>query len=122
MVYGLAALLLFQLLGESVVFLTGLAVPGPVVGLALLFVAMLAGRRFGPARWKPVEDAADALLSNLGLMFIPAGVGVVALTGMVAGQAVVIGVVLTLSAVLTLAATMLTFVAVRRLVERRGAR
>ncbi|MDR4305517.1 CidA/LrgA family protein [Chelatococcus sambhunathii] len=115
MIKGLAALLLFQLFGESIVFLTGLAVPGPVVGLMLLFAAMLTSARLGRSSWKPVEDASGALLANLGLLFVPAGVGVVALGRFVEGQTLAIGFVLVLSAVLTLGATMLAFVGARRL-------
>jgi putative effector of murein hydrolase LrgA (UPF0299 family) len=36
MIRGIAALLLFQLFGESLVFLTGLNIPGPAFGLVLL--------------------------------------------------------------------------------------
>lgn len=118
MIHGLAALLLFQLLGESIVFLSGLNVPGPVVGLVLLFLAMRLGTRFRPELWRPVEAASGALLANLGLLFVPAGVGVVALGQLVEGQALAIGLVLVVSALLTLGATMLAFVGVRKLLER----
>ncbi|OJH52235.1 hypothetical protein ATN81_24825 [Agrobacterium pusense] len=40
MLRGLAVLLLFQLVGESLVFLLGVPIPGPVVGLVLLFAAL----------------------------------------------------------------------------------
>lgn len=50
-----------------------LPVPGPVLGMALLFAALL-------LRGRPVPEGlgrtADALLANLGLLFVPAGVGV----------------------------------------------
>lgn len=121
MIKGFAALLLFQLLGESIVFVTGLAVPGPVVGLLLLFIAMRASLRFGWSPWAPVESASTALLSNLGLLFVPAGVGVVTLGRFVEGQTFAIVVVLVVSAVMTLGATMLAFVGVRRLIRREGA-
>ena len=52
----------------------GLPVPGPVIGMVLLFAALLARRREPP---EPLARTADALLSNLGLLFVPAGVGVV---------------------------------------------
>lgn len=118
MIHGIAALLLFQLLGESLVFLTGLAVPGPVVGLVLLFLALQGGRRLGLGLPGPVERAAEGLLGNLGLLFVPAGVGVVALRGLVQGQGAAIGAVLVLSAVLTLGVTVWTFLLTRRLLGR----
>ena len=54
-----------------------LPVPGPVIGMVLLFCFMVL--RYGaegdaPA---PLYQTATTLLTNLGLLFIPAGVGVV---------------------------------------------
>ncbi|MGF9565572.1 CidA/LrgA family protein [Neorhizobium sp. JUb45] len=120
MLRGIAALLLFQLLGESLVFLTRLPVPGPVVGIVLLFAALQAGRRFGHSGYPRIEAVADSMLANLGLMFVPAGVGVVALWGLVESQAAAIIAVLVLSAVFTLAITVWTFIGVRRLMARAG--
>lgn len=120
MLRGIAVLLLFQLLGESMVFLTKLPVPGPVVGLILLFIAMQAGRRFKRISLKPVEKASAALLGNLGLLFVPAGVGVVSLLGILQAQAGPIAFVLVGSAVITLVITVWTFLAARRLFSRPG--
>ena len=72
MLEALALLLAFQLLGEALAHLTGLPLPGPVVGMALLFIAW-------PAllRWQSrLEGLATQLLSHFGLLFVPAGVGV----------------------------------------------
>ncbi|MCF6369445.1 CidA/LrgA family protein [Rhizobium halophilum] len=115
MLRGLAALLFFQLLGESLVFVTGLPVPGPVVGLVLLFLSLLALQGSLRETIPAVEAAASALLGNLGLFFVPAGVGVVALWGVVQDEGGAIAAVLVVSAVFTLAVTVWTFVAVRRL-------
>lgn len=78
MIGALAGLLSCQLLGEALARALHLPVPGPVVGMALLFGALLlrgggGGREAPPA----LGAASDALLSNLGLLFVPAGVGVV---------------------------------------------
>ena len=74
MIAGLATLLLCQLAGEVAVRLLHLPVPGPVAGMAILFLGLLARRREAPAE---VASVADALLNHLGLLFVPAGVGVV---------------------------------------------
>lgn len=74
MINGLMWLLACQLAGEVVVRSTGLDVPGPVVGMMLLF-ALLRLRRSGDDA--TVVRAADGLLEHLQLLFIPAGVGVV---------------------------------------------
>lgn len=118
MIKGIALLLLFQLVGESIVFTTGLPLPGPVVGLVLLFVAMQTCKVFGLGLFAEAEVAADGFLANLGLLFVPAGVGIVALWSQLQSQAGAILMVLVASAVLTLAITVWTFVIVRRLVGR----
>ena len=43
MIRGIAVLLLFQLVGESLVFLTGLTVPGPAVGEVLILLEIRLG-------------------------------------------------------------------------------
>ena len=68
---GLAWLLIFQSIGELVSRGFSLPLPGPVVGLVLLLVAL----RFAIVR-EPVGDCAQFLLSHLSLLFIPVGVGV----------------------------------------------
>jgi len=60
-------LLLFQCLGEGIVFLLYLPIPGPVAGMLLLMAALLAWPPLG----KHIEQAANTLLSNLSLLFVP---------------------------------------------------
>lgn len=120
MLRGIAILLLFQLLGESTVFLTKLPVPGPVVGLVMLFLALQLGRRIAGTSFAPIEQASTSLLANLGLLFVPAGVGVVSLLGVLQAQAGPIALVLVGSAVFTLLVTVWTFIAARRLFSRSG--
>lgn len=74
MIGGLLVLLLCQLLGEIAVRLTGLTVPGPVVGM-LVFLVVLRVRR--PAEGSTLVRTPAALLGVLQLLFVPAGVGVV---------------------------------------------
>lgn len=72
MVRGLAFLLLFQALGELISHGLGLPIPGNVLGMGLLLAAL--GCRLVKVDW--IEEAADLLLANLALFFVPAGVGV----------------------------------------------
>ena len=72
MLAALTALLVCQLLGEALVRLVDLPVPGPVLGLVFLLV-LLALRRSVP---KDLETTAGGLLKHLSLLFVPAGVGV----------------------------------------------
>ncbi len=75
MIRGLTVLLLCQFVGSLLVALTALPVPGPVAGMVLL-LGWLVWRRPGPGAG--VVRAADGLLEHLQLLFVPAGVGVVA--------------------------------------------
>lgn len=73
LVQGLLLVLLFQLLGELAVVSMGLPLPGPVLGMVMLLLVLLQ-RAQVPA---PLRNVADALLANLALLFVPAGVGLV---------------------------------------------
>ncbi|EXL04785.1 CidA/LrgA family protein [Brucella anthropi] len=119
MIKGIALLLLFQLLGESFIFMSGLPIPGPVVGLVLLFVAMQLCKIFDWGIFAEAETAADGFLGNLGLLFVPAGVGVVAMWSQIQGQATAILAIVVISAILTLAVTVWTFILVQRFMGRR---
>jgi holin-like protein len=72
MLNALAILFVFQLLGEVAVQWLALPLPGPVVGMLLLFTALLL--RGGVP--EPLQQTAGALLQNLMLLFIPAVSGV----------------------------------------------
>ena len=85
MIAGLTWLLGCQVVGEVVVRLTGLPVPGPGVGMALLFVVLTLRR---PGAEAGVFTAADALLRHLQLLFVPAGVGIVAYVSLLRADAV----------------------------------
>ena len=117
MLRGLAVLLLFQLVGESLVFLLGVPIPGPVVGLVLLFAALPVLDRLWTRKAANIDDAAETLLSNLGLFFVPAGVGVVALASILSAQIWALGAVLILSAIITLMLTVWAFILVRKLIS-----
>ena len=71
MIPGLAILFCFLAVGEGVGRLAGISVPGSVLGMLLLAAAL----RLGLLRAESVQAAADALLDNLSLLFVPAGVG-----------------------------------------------
>jgi holin-like protein len=72
MVHGFALLLVFQLIGEVAVQALALPVPGPLVGMLLLFAGLLVRGGLPDA----LRDAANGLLRHLMLLFIPAVTGV----------------------------------------------
>jgi len=101
MLVGLTWLLVFQCLGEALVHLTGLPVPGPVVGMLLLFV----GLRARGAIPEALNAAATGLLQHLSLLFVPAGVGVMLHFGRVADEWPAIVAAIVISTVLAIAVT-----------------
>lgn len=72
MIRGFAVLLSFQLLGELATRGFGWPVPGNVVGMALLLVALM----LGLVRLEWVTEAAELLLTHMALLFVPVGVAV----------------------------------------------
>ncbi|MEO8739565.1 MAG: CidA/LrgA family protein [Casimicrobiaceae bacterium] len=103
MLAGLTWLLVYQCIGEILVHWTGLPVPGPVVGMVLLFVTLVL--RNGAS--ESLQGSASGLLSHLSLLFVPAGVGVMQHFNRVASEWLPIAVALVVSTVLALAATAL---------------
>ncbi|TNF61704.1 MAG: CidA/LrgA family protein [Burkholderiales bacterium] len=110
MVPALATLLVFQLLGETVVRTLGIPVPGPVAGLAFL-LPLLAWR---PAWLQAVRPTAQTLLQHLSLLFVPAGVGVMLHLNRLGEEALAIGVALVLSTWIGLVVAALTMQALMR--------
>lgn len=91
MITGLLWLLGCQVAGEVVVRVAGLPLPGPVVGMVLLF-GLLRWRR--PRAGAGVLLVSDVLLSHLQLFFVPAGVGVVLYLGLLQDEALPVSVAL----------------------------
>ena len=123
MIASLSLILLCQLAGEVFVRGLSLPVPGPVVGLVLLLLLLVARDRFavlarGPLQGGDVENASRGLLAHLSLLFIPAGVGVVQRLDLIAAHGIAIVVVLLVSVVATLLATVTTFLLASRLLAR----
>jgi holin-like protein len=82
MLGALTTLLVFQLIGEVLVQALALPVPGPVIGMLLLFLALWA--RDGIP--DPLRDTANGILQHLSLLFVPAGVGVMVHFSRVSGE------------------------------------
>ena len=115
MLAAITLLLVYQLVGEIVVVVLGLPIPGPVIGMALLFVTLVArGQVTGDLR-----DTASSLLRHLSLLFVPAGVGVMAHLGRLRHEWLPISVSLVASTLVTVAVTALVM---RALLSRRTRR
>jgi holin-like protein len=90
-----------ELAGELSVAATGLPVAGPVIGRALLFAGLVI-RGQAP---KDLAAMADALLGNLSLLFLPAGVGVIVHLSLIGRDLIAISTALVASTILTIAVT-----------------
>ena len=72
MIGALTILLVYQLAGEVLARGFNLPIPGPVLGMAMLFATLIARGGAEAA----LRNTANGLLQHLSLLFVPAGVGV----------------------------------------------
>ena len=101
MLESLAVLLLCQLLGELFVLYLELPIPGPVVGMIILFIGLM-------IRGNIPDDlsiTANGLLEQLSLLFVPAGVGVLTHLTLLGEHWLPLSASLIVSTLLTLAIT-----------------
>ncbi len=70
-IHGIAILFICQFIGEVLVRLLGIPVPGPVIGMVLMLALLLKLGRIPPG----IRLASSGLLSHLALLYVPAGVG-----------------------------------------------
>ncbi|WP_111494634.1 CidA/LrgA family protein [Marinobacter bohaiensis] len=112
---GITILLVYQLVGEVIVRLFDLPIPGPVMGMLLLFLSLLLRGKVDPS----MDTAARGLLSHLSLLFIPAGVGMMVYFSRILDEWLPIALALVLSTAITMAATAGAMVATQRLLARK---
>ena len=86
-------LLGFWLLGEltSSLIRPLIAIPGAIMGMVLLFIALTTGF----LKEEHIKTVADWLLSNIAFFFVPASVGLIALTGLDFAPLLIIGIIST---------------------------
>lgn len=94
-------LMIFQFLGEALVTLSGIPFPGPLCGMVLLLGYLFS--RGGPP--EELAKVGTALVDNLGLFFVPAGVGIIAYVHLLAQDGFAIAAALVVS---TIAAILVT--------------
>ena len=114
MLGALTLLLVYQLVGEVLALVFKLPVPGPVIGMLLLFLTLLARGSVSDG----LRNTANGLLSHLSLLFVPAGTGVMVHLSRVADEWVPIVAALIGSTVLTIGVTALVMRALTARKER----
>ncbi|WP_323021580.1 CidA/LrgA family protein [Pararhodobacter sp.] len=117
MIRALALILSCQLAGEVGARFLSLPVPGPVLGMALLWGLMVLLPRVAEA----VMPVGEGILRHLSLLFVPAGVGVVGHLDRLGPQALALGAAILISTALAIAAGALAFTLVARLTGSRDA-
>jgi len=93
MLTQLGLLMVFQLVGEVLVTLTGIPFPGPLCGMLLLLGYLCV--RGGPS--DELDNVGSKLVDNLGLLFVPAGTAIVGYGTLLASDGVTIFAALVLS-------------------------
>lgn len=116
MLAALTIILTCQLAGEVAARALGLALPGPVIGLVMLLAGLSASRKLAAI----VRPTAEGLLRNLSLLFVPAGVGVVAHLGTLREAWLAIALALIVSTILSIAVGALVFQGVARALGNRS--
>jgi putative effector of murein hydrolase LrgA (UPF0299 family) len=118
MIEAILVLLGCQLAGEVLSRGLGLPVPGPVIGMALLFAGLQLRSALkpdaAPVETLPLGVVATFLLAHLSLLFVPAGTGIVAQFAVLADHGLGLIAALVVSTALTLAVTAWVFVKVAR--------
>lgn len=82
MLYAIAALLLLQLTGEAVAGWLDVALPGALIGMVLMLIALCILRRTPAA----LRRTSNGLLGHLMLLFIPSVVAVMTQTEYIAAE------------------------------------
>lgn len=101
MLFFITILFACQLLGEAIAAAAQLPIPGPVIGMIILLVGLLINKGIP----EELGHIADALLSNLTLLFVPAGVGIMIHAHLIVTDILPIALSIVLSTILTIIVT-----------------
>lgn len=83
------------MLGEAVSRGLGIPVPGSIIGMVLLFVLLCT--KVIKLEW--IEQASGFLLDNMGILFVPIGVGLLTMTEILSGNIVALAVIIPAGAI-----------------------
>jgi len=108
---GLTILLLYQLMGEVTVRWLDLPVPGPVLAMIMLFISLVIKGSTPSA----LQSSANTILSHLSLLFILAGVGIMAHFDRLQDEWLPISIAVILSTVITLIVSAAVMLAMNKL-------
>ncbi|MGB8855528.1 MAG: CidA/LrgA family protein [Burkholderiales bacterium] len=115
MLASITLLLVYQTIGEVLVHTLNLPIPGPVVGMLMLFITLVVRKSVS----EELRDTSQGLLQHLSLLFVPAGVGVMAHFTRILDEWLPLLVALLVSTVLTIGITALTMGGLLKLSDKR---
>ena len=113
---GITLLLIYQLVGEISVLLLHLPIPGPVLGMVMLFLTLI----FRGCSTESLDSTSSALLSHLSLLFVPAGVGMIVHFDRISNEWLPISIALVLSTIITMIATAVIMLGLSRLFSKKA--
>jgi len=116
MLLTLAVLCFFQALGEWVSVLSGLPIPGPVLGMVFLFITLLLEPRLS----HHIAAPAEKLLKSMMIMFIPVCVGIMTSYTLLKGQWLALVVAIVISTVLAMVVGALVMQKVMKRLEKQA--
>lgn len=97
--FGLILGILF--LGEFLTKTFDLPIPPTILGMIILFVLLMV--KIIKIKW--VEDIGDALLDNLSIMFIPAGIGIARELELFRGNIIILAIIIFISTTVVIVVT-----------------
>jgi len=86
-------ILIAYFLGVIIQVLFNLPIPGTVLGLIFLFLAL----SFGIVKTEMIEDICEVLISHMSFLFIPAGVGLMTSFDILKGKVVAFSCIILIS-------------------------
>jgi holin-like protein len=97
--------------GNFLQMITGLPIPGTVIGMIILLVCLLTGT----IKVEMVDDISKFLLAQLTFLFVPAGVGIMTSIDVIKDKWLSILLIIILSTVIVIAVTGLTVQALKKM-------
>ena len=116
MLLTLAILCFFQAVGEWVSVLSGLPIPGPVLGMVFLFITLLLVPRLN----HHIAASSEQLLRSMMIMFIPVCVGIMTSYTLLKGQWLALVAAIVISTVLAMAVGALVMQKVMKRLEKQA--
>jgi holin-like protein len=102
---------MFQFAGELIRAVSGLPVPGPVIGMVLLLIALVTKLPLPEG----IHATSRKLLAYLGLLFVPAGAGIVTRLPLIGAHWLPIVIAVVGSTIITMVITALVMRGLERL-------